>query len=165
MFSRSHRKNQIIFLLLASLSLLLLAACSSGPAGPQIKIEDAWARSSPLAAGNGSVYLTIENGGNEADALIGVSAAVSEAAEIHEMMMEGDVMKMRPVAGQRLEIPAGGKVELKPGGLHIMLLELKEKLEIGQTVELTLKFEKTGEQTVTAEIRSGEDEGMQMQHN
>jgi hypothetical protein len=165
MFLRSRQSPHTILLLLAGLGLLLLAACSGGPAGPQIKIDDAWARSSPMAAGNGSVYLTIANHGSEADAFVGASATVSEAVEIHEMVMEGDVMKMRPVAGQRLEIPAGGKVELKPGGLHIMLLGLKEKLEVGKTVEIKLKFEKSGEQTLMVEVRSGEPEGMQMQHN
>jgi hypothetical protein len=122
-------------------------------------------RSSPLAEGNGSAYLTIRNRGNEADALIGVSTAVSEAAELHEMQMEGDVMKMRPVAGQRLEIPARGSVELKPGGLHIMLLDLKEKLEAGKKIDLALLFEKSGEQTITVEIRPGEGEEMHSEHN
>lgn len=154
-----------ILFLLAGLSLVVLAACSSGESGPDLNVEDAWVRSSPLAEGNGSAYLTIRNRGNEADTLIGVSASASEAAEIHEMQMEGDVMTMRPVAGQRLEIPAGGKVELKPGGLHIMLLDLKEKLEAGQKTDLTLLFEKSGEQTISVEIRTSEGEEIHNGHS
>lgn len=154
-----------IFFLLAGLSLVVLAACSSGESGPDLNVEDAWVRSSPLAEGNGSAYLTIRNRGNEADTLIGVSASASEAAEIHEMQMEGDVMTMRPVAGQRLEIPAGDKVELKPGGLHIMLLDLKEKLEAGQKTDLTLLFEKSGEQTISVEIRTSEGEEIHNGHS
>lgn len=162
--SANHFRRPTLWLI-AGLCLLLSAACASNKSGPDLRFEDVRVRSSPLAEGNGSAYLTIKNRGNEADALIGVSAAVSEAAEIHEMAMEGDVMKMRPIAGQRLEIPAGGEVELKPGGLHIMLMGLKEKLEVGKTVELKLMFEKSGEQRLTAEVRSSEEQGMQMQHN
>lgn len=154
-----------ILFLLAGLSLVVLAACSNGESGPDLSVEDAWVRSSPLAEGNGSAYLTIRNRGNEADALIGVSAAASEAAEIHEMQMEGDVMKMRPVTGQRLEIPARSNVELKPGGLHIMLLDLKQKLEAGQKTDLTLLFEKSGEQTISVEIRTDEGEEMHNGHS
>ena len=107
--------------------------------------------------------MTIQNKGNEADALIGVSSSASEAAEIHEMTMEGDVMKMRPVEGQRLEIPANGQVELKPGGLHVMLLDLGQKLEAGKSIELKLQFEKSGEKVLTVEIRSAEGEEMPME--
>lgn len=157
---RPNHRLWLTLLLLAALSLM--AACASNETGPKLSVEDAWARSSPLAEGNGSVYLMIKNQGNEADALVGASTNVSEAVEIHEMIMEGDVMKMRPVEGQRLEIPAGGQVELKPGGLHIMLLGLNQKLDVGDQIELKLRFEKSGEQTIKAEVRSGDDEGMQM---
>lgn len=134
--------------------LLLLAACS-GSNEPSLTIEDAWARPSPLMAGNGAVYMVIRNKGRQADALTGVRTSISQAVELHETKMEGDVMKMRPVAGQRIEIPAQGSVELKPGGLHIMLLGLNQPLEPGKSFELTLQFEKSGERTLTIPIKEG----------
>ena len=78
-----------------------------------------------------------------------------------DMKMEGQVMKMRPVPGQRLEIPARGAVELKPGGLHLMLIGLKQQLKPGDKIEVTLSFEKSGDKTVQAEVRAVEGmEGM-----
>jgi hypothetical protein len=98
--------------------------------------------------------MTLKNSGNEADTLVKVTTKVSDAAEIHEMSMENQVMKMRPIPGQRLEIPARGTVELKPEGLHIMLIGLKQQLKPGDKIDLTLTFEKSGEKTVQAEVRA-----------
>ncbi len=144
------------FRLLAGLAiiLLLLVACS-GSNEPALTIEDAWARPSPLTGGNGAVYMVIRNDGRQADALTGVRTNISQVAELHETKMEGDVMKMRPVAGQRIEIPAKGSVELKPGGLHIMLMGLNQTLEPGKSFELTLQFEKSGERTLTIPVKEG----------
>lgn len=136
----------------------VLAGCAGGQ-GPSITVENPWVRATMMADGNSAAYMVLKNGGNEADALIGAATDVAAAVELHEMAMEGDVMKMRPVAGQRLEIPARGQVELKPGGLHVMLIGLKQKLEPGATVDLTLRFEKAGEVKVKAEIRAVEGMG------
>lgn len=156
--------NKLILLLGVVLGIVVFTACAGNVSqGPDIRIEEAWARSSPLAEGNGSAYMTIQNKGNEADTLIGVSSSASKAAEIHEMTMEGDVMKMRPVEGQRLEIPARGQVVLKPGGLHVMLLDLGQKLEAGKSIELKLQFEKSGEKVLTVEVRSADGEEMPME--
>ncbi len=141
-------------LCIVSLIVPLLVACSSGVQGPSLTIEDVWARQSPAAEGTSAAYMTLKNSGNEADTLVKVTTKVSDAAEIHEMSMENQVMKMRPVSGQRLEIPARGAVELKPGGLHIMLIGLKQQLKPGDKIDITLTFEKTGEMTVQAEVRA-----------
>jgi len=113
-----------------------------------------------MAEGNGAVYMIIKNTGGADDALVGVESSVSKVAEIHETTMENDVMKMRPVEGQRLAVPAGGQVELKPGGYHIMLMGLKKQLQPGDKIELVLKFEKSGEKKIEAEVRKVE--GMNM---
>ncbi len=144
-----------LFLMLAVLMLasLLLSACG-GSKGPEIVIKDPWARPSPKMASSGAAYMIIENKGNEDDALIGAEGDVSDAVEIHEMVVdENNVMHMKPVEGQRLVIPAKGKVELKPGGYHIMLIGLKHQLKEGEVVHLTLKFEKSGEMQVDAPVK------------
>lgn len=95
----------------------------------------------PVAGG----FLNIANNGAEDDRLVAVRAgAITDRAEVHEMSMEGDVMKMRQLP-EGLPLPAGAAVELKPGGYHIMFLELKAPLVEGETVDVTLVFEKAGE--------------------
>jgi hypothetical protein len=97
-------------------------------------------------AGAGAAYMVIKNTGNEADRLVAGETPAAEVVELHESFMdENDVMKMRPVEGGFIEVPAGGEAELRPGGLHIMLIRLAEPLENGQTIPLTLSFEKSGE--------------------
>jgi len=111
-------------------------------AGP-MHIAQPWARATPKGASSAAGYLTVTNGGTAPDRLTCVSSDAAAQCQIHTMSMEGGVMKMRPVEGG-LEIPAGGTVTLKPGGLHVMLVNLKHPLEPGKMVELTLKFEKAG---------------------
>ena len=142
-----------VLVVMVSISLMAagLAACQASPGGGQIVISDAWGRPSPMEDSNAAVYMLIRNTGLEDDRLIGVSSGVAEAVELHDMTMENDVMKMFPV--DYMELPAGGSLELKPGGKHIMLIGLHEMLEVGQTAMVVLEFEKAGEMTVEAEIR------------
>jgi copper(I)-binding protein len=100
------------------------------------KVEGAWVRSSvPGQQGTGAfMKLTAR----EAMKLVGISTPVAAVAEVHEMKMEGDVMRMRAV--KELDLPAGRTVELKPGGYHLMLQDLKQPLVQGSTVALTLSF-------------------------
>ncbi len=143
----------LLVLAVLMLASLLLSACG-GSKGPEIVIKDPWARPSPKMASSGAAYMIIENKGKEDDALIGAEGDVSDAVEIHEMVVdENNVMHMKPVEGQRLVIPAKGKVELKPGGYHIMLIGLKHQLKEGEVVHLTLKFEKSGEMQVDAPVK------------
>lgn len=98
-----------------------------------------------------AAYMMLENHSDQADRLI---SAVSDAAvvvEIHESSMENDVMQMRPVEG--VEIPANGTAELKPGGLHIMMMDVQRNLEPGDVVTLTLTFESGLELIVEAPVR------------
>ena len=108
-----------------------------------LKISAPWTRSTPKGASVGGGYMKITNNGSNADRLVGGSTEISSRFEVHEMSMENDVMKMRPLANG-LEIKPGQTVELKPGSYHVMFVGLKEKLEKGQRVKATLEFEKAG---------------------
>lgn len=109
-----------------------------------LTLKHPWTRATPKGAEMGGGFVAIINAGSEADRLIGGSFALAGRTEVHEMKMEGDVMKMRKLdAG--LDIPAGSTVELKPGSYHLMFMELKAPLEAGAKVKGSLVFEKAGE--------------------
>lgn len=91
----------------------------------------------------GGGFLTIENEGPQADRLISASSPAADVVQIHEMAMEGEVMKMRQLA-DGLELPAGETVVLAPGGYHLMFMGLKQAFVEGETVPVTLVFEKSG---------------------
>jgi copper(I)-binding protein len=101
-------------------------------------------------AQNGAAYMTIENRGAEADRLVRASTARAAKVELHTIVREGDVMKMREVSA--IDVPARGKAELKPGGFHVMLLGLKAPLREGEKFNLALEFEKAGKVEVTVQI-------------
>lgn len=125
----------------AALVSTLAAALVSAPAWAQtaaaVKAEDAWARASVQGqkATGAFMRLTAQDGAR----LVRVESPAAGVAEVHEMKMEGDVMKMRAVPA--LDLPAGKTVELKPGGYHVMLLDLKAPLAKGTSVPLTLVFQ------------------------
>lgn len=138
-------------LLLAMLGCIAMGAFSDAifaQSKGDIEIEKPWARATPPGAAVGGGYLTIRNNGPAGDRLVGVSSPVSARVEMHEMKMDKDVMRMREVKG--VEVPAKGAVEFKPGGFHLMFMELKAPLKQGDKVPVTLRFEKTGE--VKAEL-------------
>lgn len=142
-----------VIALVLILATVILSACQQS-SGPKIVTSGVWGRPSPKMAMAGAVYVLIENQGNEADRLIGASSAAAKTVEIHESYMdENGVMGMRPLEGG-LEIPAGNKAELKPGGYHIMLIDLVQPLEAGAKITVTLQFEKSGEIALEAEIRA-----------
>lgn len=116
-----------------------------------LEITGGFSRATLPNAPVGGGFMTIENKGHEDDRLVSASSSVAGHMEVHEMAMEGDVMRMRELA-DGLPIPAGQTVELKPGGFHIMFMELKEPLVEGETVTVTLTFEKAGEVEVTLTV-------------
>ena len=134
----------------------LLATCGAPSAmtsGPDITIEDPWARSSPKMAKAGAAYMILTNNGGESDTLLSASTDAAEVVEFHESFMdENQVMKMRPIEGGVIEVPAGSSVELKPGGMHLMLIKLASPLEAGTQISLALNFEKSGEVSVALPI-------------
>lgn len=133
----------------------LFALCLSGAAfaqGGGLKIDNPWARATAPGAAVGGGYLTVHNTGAAADRLVGASSPAAERMELHEMSMEKDVMRMREV--KALEVPAGGRLELKPGGYHLMFMQLKAPLKEGGKVPVTLRFEKAGELKVELSVQS-----------
>jgi periplasmic copper chaperone A len=135
------------------LLLLALAAPSVLAADFTLKglaIDHPYARSTPPGAMAGAAYLTIENKGAAPDKLVAAASAVAKVVEIHEMAMEGGVMKMRAV--NAIEVKPGAKAELKPGGYHIMLMGLTQPLKAGAAFPLTLVFEKAGKVEVSVRV-------------
>ena len=139
-----------IFLLMTVLN----AAVSAQPyALGAISIEDPWSRELPPVAPNGAAYLRVENGGNTAARIVSAHSPVAGRVEIHAHEMDAGVMKMRHL--HSLEVPAQGSVAFEPGGLHLMLIGLKEPLVAGKGFPLTLVFEEAGEIQVTVRITAG----------
>lgn len=108
-----------------------------------LEIGHPWARATPPTAPTGGGYLSIKNNGATPDRLMSASSPVAAAVQVHEMKMEGNVMRMRELDGP-LEIKPGETVTLAPGGMHLMIMGLKEPLKQGDKVPLTLVFEKAG---------------------
>lgn len=120
-------------------------------AAGDITVTGAFSRATLPNAKSGGGYMIISNAGDEADRLVGVATENAARSEIHEMRLEGDMMKMSAVEGG-LEIPAGGSVTLAPGGYHVMLMGLKQPLKADECLNLTLRFEKAGELPVQLNI-------------
>ncbi|HEX8662497.1 MAG TPA: DUF1775 domain-containing protein [Beijerinckiaceae bacterium] len=134
------------------------AAAQATSAGPRYKvgalvIEAPWSRATPGGAKVAAGYMRITNTGAEPDRLVGGTLAQAGRFEVHEVSMAGDVARMRPLE-KGLEIAPGAAVELKPGGLHIMFMDLKEPLAEGRTLKGTLVFEKAGAVEVDYAVRS-----------
>ncbi len=121
-----------------------------------IAISGAYSRAMLPGQPVGGGFLTIRNDGDEADTLVSVSTPLAGRVELHEMAMQGDVMKMRKLEGG-IAVPAGETVELKPGGLHLMFMEVKKPFAEGDEVPVTLTFEKAG--TVEMKMKVGPARG------
>jgi len=118
-------------------TVALATSSLSAFAHEAVEVQNAWARATVKGQMATGAFMTLT-----ADAgvkLVGASSPVAGVAQVHEMKMEGGVMKMAEVKGG-LELPAGKAVELKPGGYHVMLMDLKAPLEKGSTVPVTLIF-------------------------
>ena len=132
-------------------ALWLLLALVASPALAQIKIENAWSRATPPGAKIAAGYMTIRNASKTADKLLSVSSPAAEKVETHVTVKDGDIFRMREVKGY--DVPAGGAFELKPGGAHLMLVNVRAPLKEGDKVPLTLRFERAGE--VKTELNVG----------
>jgi len=124
----------------------------TAPAKPTgLKVVAAWARATPGGAKIGAAYLEIQGAPDGDDKLLGASSPVAGAVELHDHIKDGGIMRMRRV--EVIPVPAGKKVTLKPGGLHLMLVELKAPLVEGDAFDLTLTFEKAGTIKVSAPVQ------------
>ena len=130
--------------------LLLLLALAATPAAAQIKVEEAWMRATPPGAKIAAGYLIVRNAG-AADRLISVSSPAAERVETHITARDGDILRMREVKGY--DVPAKGMLELKPGGSHLMFVNVKAPLKEGTSVPATLKFQRAGEVKLEFQVR------------
>lgn len=145
------------FLPAATAVALTLAAAISYARSAEISAGDltivaAWARATPPGAKVAAAYIEVENRGGSADRLLAVRSPAAGSVSLHETVEENGVAMMRPM-GPPL-IPPGGILAMRPGGAHLMLMDIPAPLREGGTVSLTLTFETAGEVTVAAPIGS-----------
>lgn len=134
---------QILGMLAAAALACCLPALAAEFTAGSIKVSEPWSRATPASAKVGAGYLTITNTGKEPDRLIGGSTLVAGVFELHEMAMVDNVMRMRALP-KGIEIKPGETVTLRPGGTHVMLMDLKQQIKEGQPIKGTLVFEKAG---------------------
>ncbi len=132
---------------LAALLLLLVAL----PAWGQVEIENPWSRATAPGAKVAAGYMVLRNKGSTPDRLLGATTPAARKVETHVTVRDGDIMRMREVKGY--EVPAGGTFELKPGGPHLMFVDVRRPFREGESVPVTLRFERAGEKKV--EFRVG----------
>jgi periplasmic copper chaperone A len=165
----SHVKKSLALVAVAALGL---AACGGDDAGNdagnggttadgtgRVTVSNAWARTSPMSASVGALYMTVEADVDDQLQAVTVDPSVAARTEIHETATAtpttddtaGGMMTMREIGS--LDLPAGERVELRPGGYHVMLLDLAEPLVVGESFDVTLEFADAEPVTVTVEIR------------
>ena len=145
-------------------TLTLLAAIGSASAWAQVKVDNAWARATVQGQKATGAFMKLT--APQPTQLVAVSTPVAGVAEIHEMKMDGGVMKMRAVPA--LDLPANQSVELKPGSYHLMLMDLKAPLAKDASVSLTLTFQDAkgveSKQQITLPVSTGMPQGAAHPH-
>jgi copper(I)-binding protein len=145
------------------LAVLLLPACFANAheykAG-ELEIAHPWSQELPPNAPTVAAYFVIHNNGKTADRLLSVDSPIAGVAELHEHVMQNDLMKMQQVPS--VEVPAGGEATFAPMAYHVMLLELKDRslLSDGKRFPLTMHFEKSGDVTVDVTVQKKAPDGM-----
>jgi hypothetical protein len=143
-------------LMFALAGICLLSACAVSPSG-SMEAMDAWARAG-IAGGNSAAYMTLVNGTGQDDELTGVSSEAAFAVEIHLSQMGADgVMNMIPQ--EAVAIPSGETLELKPGGYHVMIIGLKQDLNAGGVITLTLHFKNFGDMFLDIPVKDAAEMG------
>ncbi len=138
--------------------LMFLAFAPFSYAEGDIVVRDAWVREVPPGASVSAAYMTIENKGSQVDKLTALSSDAAENVEIHMSNVdENGIAKMERI--KTLELPAGESLELKPGGMHVMLIGLKESLIGIESVTMNLSFEKAGDMLIKVPVKSMKSSG------
>lgn len=145
-------RNIFIVVLAFVVGVMGSAGTLSAEGRSSIVVEQAWARASIVQSRPGAAYLTIGNEGSSPDRLVGTTSPLAGSVTIHASEMSVNVMKMR--AMHQLEIGQGERVVLKPGGMHLMLMHLREPLREGERLPLVLEFEHAGKLEVSVPILS-----------
>jgi periplasmic copper chaperone A len=155
------RKLVLEVLTATALTLGSILASTPGVLASDVMVKGAFARASAMSTAKaGAAYMTLSNQAAAPDRLVQITTDAAATAEVHETVEKDGVATMRPIAS--LEIPAGGSVELKPGGYHIMLMGLKAPLKKGAMIMLKLEFEHAGIVDVMAHVGDVAEEHLQM---
>ncbi|MCG9628108.1 copper chaperone PCu(A)C [Vibrio mediterranei] len=136
---------------LNKLILPLLALAPLSMAHAAIDVNDAYARATPPNATTSAVFATIENTGDKDRVIVEAASQASSVVELHDVIMDGDVMKMRQV--KSITVPANGQTILKPGSLHIMLLDVEKPMKEGETINVELAFANGEVQVLTVPVK------------
>ncbi|MBP0466098.1 copper chaperone PCu(A)C [Roseomonas sp. PWR1] len=148
-------------LLAAVPALLALPAAAHDYTAGDLRIGHPWTRAAGANA-NGAGFMRLANTGAQPDRLISAASPIARAVELHTHIREGEVMRMRPV--NDIPVPGGQTVELRPGGLHVMLIGLTAPLQQGARVPVTLRFERAGEVTVELAVEAAGARGSGHHH-
>ena len=138
--------------------ILFISLVTAQHALAEIKIKHGWIRATPPSAKMSAAYMMIENTGDQADRLIAASSPICEVTEIHTVIKENGMMKMRPV--EFIEIPAKGMVKLKMGGYHVMFIRLKQQPKPNQEFPVQLQFEKAGKLDLVLPVKKSKKKMM-----
>ena len=131
-------------------ALLLFLFC--GTALAQVEVDNPWSRATPPGAKTAAGYMVLQNKAAAADRLVSVTSPAAARVETHVTRRDGDVMRMREVQGY--DLPAGGRVELKPNGNHLMFVGIRQPFKEGDRIPATLRFEKAGEVRVEFRVQA-----------
>jgi len=135
----------------AAVAALVLTASLAVAQTPAVTVHDAWVRE-PMGGRNMTgAFAVVENPSATAKAIVAASSDISDKVELHEMKNENGMMKMSPV--KKVDVPANGKLELKPGSFHVMLFDVKKKISDGEKISLTFTFDDGSKVTTQAQVR------------
>lgn len=131
---------------------LLISTPAWAADADHIQVDTPYARAVPPGAPASAAFMTLTNTGSQDTALMAARSDISEVTELHTHIHDNGVMRMRPI--EQIDLPAGEAVHLQPGGLHIMLINLKRPLKAGETVHLTLIFKDGSRRVITLPVRA-----------
>jgi copper(I)-binding protein len=148
--------------LTATAAFFLVRAADAAPG--DVVVTSAWARATPPGAKVAGAYVTVQNRGSEPDRLVSIASPVAADAMVHETVEENGIASMRPLPD--IIIAPGASLDMTPGGIHVMLMELKAPLKAGEQIAVTLTFEKAGSVTAQAAVApiGAEAPAMPMDH-
>jgi copper(I)-binding protein len=132
--------------------LALIGLLVAAPVLAQVEIDQPWSRATPPGAKTAAGYMVLQNKAAAPDRLVSVTSPAAARVETHVTLRDGDVMRMREVQGY--DIPAGGGVELKPNGNHLMFVGIRQPFKEGDRIPATLRFEKAGELRVEFRVQA-----------
>ncbi len=144
-------------------SIFSVSAMAAGSAADDISVADPRVRAVPEGQMNSAAFMILKNAGPSDHAVVAAQSPVAKVVELHTHVNEGGMMKMRQI--EKIEIKSGSEAVLQPGGLHVMLMGLKQQIKDGDVVPVTLKFEDGSKMELTAPAKKMQMMMKQHQHN